>query len=101
MDNCIKTLMEEHSNLIIRIRSLEDYIYSEKSDNDDKIEFANKCIQISAMKKYEECLRARLENANVSFNGKNYYAKVAEIKDEAPKCNCGSDHDVDKQTTNE
>ena len=76
----VQRMVEEHSQLAIRIQSLHEYIYSDKSDNDNKVEFANKCIQLSAMKKYEEALRARLENQSVFFENGQYFERVAEIK---------------------
>lgn len=81
MENFQKRMVEEHSQLIVRINKLSDYIYSEKSDKDSKVEFTNKCIQLSAMKKYEEALRARLENTGVVFEDNNYFEHVAEIKE--------------------
>lgn len=85
-----KALVEEHSQLVIRIDALHNYIYSEKSDKDNKVEFANKCIQLAAMKKYEEALGARLANAHILFENDNYYESVGCIM---PKQ--GSDYDVD------
>ena len=65
MENYQKTLIEEHSQLVVRIQKLHNYVYSDKSNADNKVEFANKCIQLAAMKKYEEALRARFENAGM------------------------------------
>ena len=79
MDNYQKALVEEHSNLVVRIHKLHDWIYSDKPIKDDKIEFANKCIQLAAMKKYEEALRARLENVGIVFEEGQYLEKVASI----------------------
>ena len=79
MNNYQKSLVEEHSQLVIRIDTLHNYIYSEKSDKDNKVEFANKCIQLAAMKKYEEALRARIENAGITFENGNYFERVASI----------------------
>lgn len=80
MKDFVKRMVEEHAQLVVRIEKLHNYVYTEKSDNDDKVEFANKCIQLSAMKKYEEALRARLENQNVIFDEGQYFEKVGEIK---------------------
>lgn len=76
----VKRMIDEHSQLVVRIQKLHEYIYSDKSDKDNKVEFANKCIQLSAMKKYEEALRARLENQGIFFENGQYFDKVAEIK---------------------
>lgn len=104
MNNYKKALIEEHSQLVIRIRNLNDYIYSDKSDKDDKIEFANKCIQLASMTKYEEALHARIENAGITFDGSNYFEHVAAISHTiAPPIiaitipDKGSDYDVDEK----
>ena len=68
MEKYVENMMEEHAQLVKRIVALDDYIYSEKSDKDDKVEFANKCIQLAAMKKYAEALGARLENKGIIFD---------------------------------
>lgn len=81
MEEYVKRMIEEHSQLVIRINALNDYVYSDKSDDDDKVEFANKCIQLTSMKKYEEALRARLENKGIVFTNGNYVASVAHISD--------------------
>lgn len=73
----VKEMVEEHSQLVVRTKMLHDYVYSEKSDNDNKVEFANKCIQLSAMKKYEEALRARLENQGIFFENGQYFERIA------------------------
>lgn len=72
-----KRMIEEHSQLVVRIEKLNDYIYNDKAiDIDDKVEFANKCIQLTAMKKYEEALRARLENLGIVCEDGEYFAHL-------------------------
>ena len=90
MEKYQKEMIEEHSGLVVRIQKLHNYVYSEASDKDNKPEFANKCIQLAAMKKYEEALRARLENQSVFFENGQYFERVAQITvpkdgDENPK----------------
>lgn len=80
MENYQKRIIEEHCELVVRIQKLHDYIYSDKSNADDKVEFANKCIQLAAMKKYEEALRARFVNAGIVFENGEYFEHVASIK---------------------
>lgn len=80
MEKYQKEMIEEHSGLVIRIQELHNYVYSDQSNADDKIEFANKCIQLAAMKKYEEALRARFENAGIVFENGEYFEHVASIK---------------------
>lgn len=76
----VKRMVDEHSQLVVRTQALHEYIYSDKSNDDNKVEFANKCIQLAAMKKYEEALRARLENQGIFFENGQYFERVAKIK---------------------
>lgn len=78
----VKRMINEHAELVIRIQKLHNYIYSEASNKDNKTEFANKCIQLAAMKKYEEALRARLENASIVFENGQYFERVSCINAE-------------------
>lgn len=80
MNNYQKDLIEEHSNLVVRIKVLHNNIYSSASDVDNKVEFANKCIQLAAMEKYEEALRARIENTGITFENDTYFENVASVK---------------------
>ena len=80
MEKYQKEMIEEHSGLVIRIKKLHNYVYSDQSNADDKVEFANKCIQLAAMKKYEEALRARFVNAGIVFENGEYFEHVASIK---------------------
>lgn len=85
MEKYQKEMIEEHSGLVVRIQKLHDYVYSDKSNADNKVEFANKCIQLAAMKKYEEALRARIENAGIVFENGEYFEHVAAIKVNNPE----------------
>ena len=97
MVNSSKYMIDEHSQLIINIHNLHDDIYSDNSNNDDKVEFANKCIQLAAMKKYEEALRARLENAGIVFENGEYFERVASINPVIATVmpDAGNDYDAD------
>lgn len=79
MNSYQKALIEEHSNLVVRTQNLHNYIYSGASNNDDRVEFANKCIQLASMKKYEEALRARIENAGITFENDNYFERITSV----------------------
>lgn len=87
MEKYQKEMIEEHSDLVVRIQNLHNYVYSDQSNADNKVEFANKCIQLAAMKKYEEALRARIENAGIVFENGNYFEHIASIKANAPEGN--------------
>ncbi len=98
MNDYQKALIEEHSQLVIRTKKLHDYVYSDASNKDDKVEFANKCIQLASMKKYEECLSARLENAGIVFEENNYFERVASI---TPITTIKQDNGESPDTTNQ
>lgn len=85
MENYQKEMIEEHSGLVVRIQNLHNYVYSDQSNADNKVEFANKCIQLAAMKKYEEALCARIENAGIVFENGQYFEHIASIKVKAPE----------------
>lgn len=95
MEKYQKRMIEEHSELVIRIQKLHNWVYSDKSNADNKVEFANKCIQLAAMKKYEEALRARFENAGIVFENGEYFERVAAITSVTCDDNTGSDSNAD------
>lgn len=97
MNNYQKDLIEEHSNLVVRINVLNNNVYGSASDVDNKVEFANKCIQLAAMKKYEEALRARIENTGIMFNNGEYLERVAAITPVICDDNTGSDSNADAE----
>lgn len=97
MNSYQKSLIEEHSNLVVRIQNLHDYVYSSASDADNKVEFANKCVQLAAMKKYEEALRARFENAGIVFENGEYFERVAAITPVICDDNTGSNSNADAE----
>ena len=97
MNNYQKDLIEEHSNLVVRINVLNNNVYGSASDVDNKVEFANKCIQLAAMKKYEEALRARIENTGIMFNNGEYLERVAAITPVICDDNTGSDSNANAE----
>ncbi|MGN1300277.1 MAG: crAss001_48 related protein [Clostridia bacterium] len=97
MEKYQKRMIEEHSELFIRIQKLHNWVYSDKSNADNKVEFANKCIQLAAMKKYEEALRARFENAGIVFENGEYFERVATITPVICDDNTGSDSNADAE----
>ena len=97
MEKYQKRMIEEHSELVIRIQKLHNWVYSDKSNADNKVEFVNKCIQLAAMKKYEEALRARFENAGIVFENGEYFERVAAITTVSCDDNAGSDSNTDAE----
>lgn len=97
MEKYQKRMIEEHSELVIRIQKLHNWVYSDKSNADNKVEFANKCIQLAAMKKYEEALRARFENAGIVFEDDEYFERIATITPVICDDNTSSDSNADAE----
>lgn len=75
----IKDLIKEHSFLIVNITKLQTDVYGNAVNDDNPATFANKCIQLKAMKVYEESLRARLENVGIYYTDGQYLNRVAVI----------------------
>lgn len=82
MDKYTNELVKEHAQLVVRIDELEKEVYTSdnKSDNFSKVEYANQAIQLASMKKYAECLEARLNNRGVYFDEGQYLERVASIE---------------------
>ena len=97
MEQYQKEMIKEHGDLVIRIQNLHNYVYSDQSNADNKVEFTNKCIQLAAMKKYEEALRARFENAGIVFENGEYFERVAAITPVICDDNTGSDSNADAE----
>ena len=91
----VERMIVEHKELIGRITKLHKYVYSDASDKDNKVEFANKCIQLAAMKKYEEALRARLDNAGIAIdNNGEYFAHLDMSNKDCDKEHCACDSEA-------
>lgn len=91
MEKFVNRMIEEHAQLCTRIEKLQKFVYSEQSDSVNKVDFANMAIQLSAMKKYEECLRARLENSGIRITVNGEYAEViAHVKECDHETDCPS-----------
>ena len=102
MEKQVKRMVEEHSQLIVRINKLDNFLYGNGGLNvltdiknnqtqDDLFrnmaEFANKAIQLRSMKTYLLALECRLNNAGVFYEDGEYFEKVAKIVKEQPKDN--------------
>lgn len=79
MKDFVKRMVEEHSQLVVRINALDKVVYSDESDYFHNADFANLCIQLKAMRIYAEALEARLANQNVAFEDGQYFEKVAQL----------------------
>lgn len=79
MDSYKQRLINQHAALVVAIDSLSIDVYGSKNEVDDKIEFANRALQLSAMKQYEKALYARMNNAGIYFKNGTYFEKVGNI----------------------
>ena len=94
MKDFVKRMIEEHSQLIVRINKLDNFLYGNGGLNihtdiknnqtqDDLFrnmsEYANKAIQLRSMKTYLRALECRLNNAGVFYEDNEYFEKVAKI----------------------
>lgn len=82
MEGYIERMIQEHKELVPRIQKLHNWVYGGAHEQVDATEFANECIQLKAMKVYEEGLRARLFNAGVNFVDGEYLISIDSIEDE-------------------
>lgn len=83
MEKSVKNMINEHKQLVIRIAELDEFVYSNpKADEISRADFANMCLQLKAMRNYEEALAARLGNQGVRFIDGKYVTIVDEITPE-------------------
>ena len=80
MEKYIKRMINEHKELVNRIDKLIGYIYSEDSAKDDRVEYANKWIQLSAMQTYEKALYARLKSKGIYCSEGRYFEELINNK---------------------
>ena len=77
----ISNLIDEHKFVYNRLIQLDDQVYNQDTSNIEKIDFANLCVMLSAIRQYEKCLLALLMNEGIIFENGVYFSKVGEIKD--------------------
>jgi len=82
MEGYIERMVQEHKELVPRIEKLHNWVYGGAHKKVDAAEFANECIQLKAMKVYEEALRARLFNAGVNYVDGQYLVAIDNIEHE-------------------
>lgn len=82
MEGYIKRMIQEHKELVARINKLNDWVYGDAYKTVHPSEFANECIQLKAMKVYEEALRARLFNAGIKIANGEYLVAIDTMNEE-------------------
>ena len=110
MKDFVKRMIEEHSQLIVRINKFDNLLYgngglnihtdikNNKTQDDlfrNMTEFANKAIQLRSMKTYLLALECRLNNNGIFFENGQYLERVAEIV-KTPVC-VNSDNSNEKE----
>lgn len=94
MQDFVKRMVKEHSELVVKIAKLDEFLYgngglnihtcieNNKTQDDlfrNMAEYANKCIQLSSMRTYLKALEARLNNEGVFYEDEDYLEKVSTI----------------------
>lgn len=93
-----KELIKEHKELTIKFAQL----FKNLNTTEDKVEFANRSLQLNAMKNYAKALEARLLNVGVIIDGNgNYFSNcnVDSCSSPVGRCECGEscyDSDCDE-----
>ena len=76
MKDFVKRMIEEHKALCERINKLFDFIYSDKSNEVSREEYANMVVQLNAMSSYAAALETRLTNYNICVENGTYFEAV-------------------------
>lgn len=94
MFDYVKRMVKEHSELVVKVAKLDEFLYgnnginihtdinNNKTQGDllrNMTEFANKCIQLRSMKVYLNALECRLNNEGVFFENGEYLERVGVI----------------------
>lgn len=82
MEGYIERMIQEHKELVARIEKLHAWVYGDAYKTVEPSEFANECIQLKAMKVYEEALRARLFNAGIKIANGEYLVAIDTMNEE-------------------
>lgn len=82
MEGYIERMIQEHKELVARIDKLHAWVYGDAYKTVHPSEFANECIQLKAMKVYEEALRARLYNAGIKIADGEYLVAIDTMNEE-------------------
>lgn len=94
MKKYVERMVQEHSELVVRIQKLDNYLYgnggineltkieNNKTQDDllrNMVEFGNKGIQLASMRTYLKALECRLNNEGIYFENGEYLERVARI----------------------
>lgn len=94
MKDYVARMVQEHSELIIKIEKLDNFLYGnnglnvhtniENNQTQDDLfrnmsEYANKCMQLMNMRNYLRALECRLNNEGIFFENGEYLERVGKI----------------------
>lgn len=94
MKEHVARMVQEHSELVIHIEKLDNFLYGNNGLNvhtdiennktqDDLFrnmsEYANKCMQLMNMRNYLRALECRLNNEGIFFDNGEYLERVGKI----------------------
>ena len=94
MKKYVENMVQEHSELVIKIEKLDNFLYGNNGLNvhtdiknnqtqDDLFhnmsEYANKCMQLMSMRNYLRSLECRLNNEGIFFENAEYFERVGKI----------------------
>lgn len=94
MKDYVARMVQEHSELIIKIEKLDNFLYGNNGLNvhtdiknnqtqDDLFrnmsEYANKCMQLMNMRNYLRALECRLNNEGIFYEDGEYLERVGKI----------------------
>ena len=94
MNDVVASMIKEHSDLVVRIDKLNNFLYGNDGLNvhtdiknnqtqDDLFrnmsEYANKCMQLMNMRNYLRALECRLNNEGIFYENGEYLERVAHI----------------------
>ena len=95
MKEHVERMIKEHSDLVIRIVKLNDFLYGNDGMNihtniennktqeelfHNMTEYANKCMQLMCMRNYLKALECRLNNEGIYYQDGEYLESVAKIE---------------------
>lgn len=95
MKEHVERMIKEHSDLVIRIVKLNDFLYGNDGMNihtniennktqeelfHNMTEYANKCMQLMSMRNYLKALECRLNNEGIYYQDGEYLESVAKIE---------------------
>ena len=94
MKDYVKRMVEEHSQLVVNINKLDNFLYGncglnihtdiKNNQTQEELirnmtEFANKAIQLRSMKTYLLALECRLNNEGILFEDGEYLERIGNI----------------------